>query len=211
MNNQNKNKAFVTPLFLGSLLGILEATLGYIFHLFSIIIPGIAGFFMFPIAFFIFRMAYKESNQISTVLLTAVIAASIKLINLFFPALTPISTINPAISLILEAMALWAFIKINAHEKSDFKFKSALFISLSWRIVFISYLFFASVKTGLLAGGTLHILRFLFLDSIINGFIIAFILKYKKLYNWSIIRTLHPGIALTSLVFVLALITEAFL
>lgn len=204
-------KNIMIAITLGSVLGILEATLGYFFHLFSIIIPGIAGFFMFPIAFFIFSMAYKETKSFSIVMLTAIITAGIKLSNLFFPILLPVSTINPATSIILEAAAFLAFIKMTNTEKTSLKLGPAISVSLGWRVLFIVYLLLTNVNTGLMEGGALHFIRFILLDSFINGLLIAYALKLRWIFSWSITRVLQPAPLTTGLILCIALITEFFL
>ena len=51
MKREAVTKIAVVSLFWGALWGIAEATLGYLAHLISLI-PGIAGFIMFPIGFY---------------------------------------------------------------------------------------------------------------------------------------------------------------
>jgi len=93
-------------LFWGALWGITEATLGYVLHIFSIPLPGLPGLLMFPIAFIFMHRGYDSTQNPMSVLQIAFVAASIKLTDLLFGGLMTIYVINPALSLIVEALAV---------------------------------------------------------------------------------------------------------
>ncbi len=209
--SNNKPNNWNLIIFLGAIWGISEASLGYLFHLLSVLIPGIAGFFMFPVAFFFLNTAYRKTGQFSTLIYIAVIAASLKLVNLFLPVLHPVSTINPAVSIILEAVGVALFIKITDYNKDKVKSLSLFSVSVTWRLLFLIYLALVTPAHGLLTENYGYIIRFMFLDSLINTMIIAYFIKLPVLKIqdlFSAIKT-SPRVSLVS--FALALIFQIVL
>lgn len=181
----------IIALFWGSLWGLTEATLGYLVHLITAI-PGMAGFFMFPIAFYFMTRAYKERGQAGTIFATAAVAASLKLVDLLLPGLNPLKTINPAISILMEAMAVIFVIrsmKVDRVEKVDrvkqagmirFRFRDAILAGLYWRGGFIGLsLLWAilSLADNPWETGILNITRFLILETMVNAVIIVACVK----------------------------------
>lgn len=117
--------------FWGSIWGLAEATLGYLLHL----MPGmISGALMFPIGLFCMTKATHE-GQDSDVFGVALIAATIKAINLFFPHLSPLSTIHPMIAILLQSVFGYAFVQGRRREVSPFLLVPATVIG--WRVAFI--------------------------------------------------------------------------
>ena len=120
----NKRALIWIPLFWGSLWGLAEATLGHALH--HVPIPGIAGYVMFPIGAFFMVQAFRYSGKLSAILLTAFVAAHIKLIDLFLPARSSLAVINPAMAMLCEAFVLGLFLrflntgKILIRKKSGF-------------------------------------------------------------------------------------------
>jgi len=207
----NKKDMVIISIFLGSLWGILEATLGYFFHVVSqFTIPGIAGFFMFPLGFFIMRIAFRETSRLESILYTASVAALVKLTDLFIPLLPPQNTINPAISIMLEAMAVLIFWRIYNPVSKGFPLFEGIVLSISWRALFIVYLILIPFSFGIVERGLMPVMRFLFLDGVINGFLIALILHFEKEKVGKIlirIPATKPVISL--LLFLLAVTLEA--
>ncbi len=169
----------VTCLFLGSMWGFLEATLGYFLHILSKItfMPSISGFVMFPIAFFFMRLAFKETDSVVSIFYTAAVAATIKLVDLFIPVLSPVHVVNPAIAIILEGLAVSVFFKVFTVREGRFMFAEGILVSAGWRILFIAFLFVFYRYGGLLARGSAEVSRFILLDGFVNGIIIAALLK----------------------------------
>jgi len=120
----NKRPLIWIPLFWGFLWGLAEATLGHVLH--HVPIPGIAGYVMFPIGAFFMVQAFRHSGKLSAILLTAIVAAQIKMIDLFLPARSPLAVINPAVAILCESFVLALFLrfldtgKILIREKSGF-------------------------------------------------------------------------------------------
>ena len=189
MKRETVTKIAMVSLFWGALWGIAEATLGYLAHLITVI-PGIAGFIMFPIGFYFMTRAYKAVGKTGVLFSTAAVAASIKLLDLFLPGLSPIKTINPALSILMEALAVMVVFKLldgSRVEAGGFRFRDALAASAGWRLGFLFYsslLFVFAVSEEFIQMGLVHLLRFMLLESVINALIIVGYLKMEKLLKW---------------------------
>jgi hypothetical protein len=192
--------------FYGSIWGIAEASLGYLFHL--IPVPGFAGFFMFPIAFYFMRKAYLSSgNNWGAVIISASVAASLKLINLFFPIPSVFSVINPSISIIMEALLVIVIFRVFNFERDGFKPKTdilKIFIaSFGWRALFLSYhlvLFVFAVAPTLFERTVAEVLRFAFIDSSLNTLIIAGYILLENLAIKNRGSGIKKGIAVSPLI-----------
>ncbi|UCH97615.1 MAG: hypothetical protein JSV88_12415 [Candidatus Aminicenantes bacterium] len=185
MNRDTLKQALVVSLFWGALWGIVEATVGYLVHL-VIFIPGIAGFIMFPIGFYFMTRAYKDTGKPGVLFSTAAVAASIKLVDLLLPNLSPIHTINPAIAILMESAAVILVFKLLDMKPVQFRFKEALIASTGWRLGFLFYssiLFFTAISQEFIRMGLGHILRFLLLESLLNALIIIAYLKAEKVFK----------------------------
>ncbi|NIM16296.1 MAG: hypothetical protein GTO45_30230 [Candidatus Aminicenantes bacterium] len=189
MKRETVTKIAMVSLFWGALWGIAEATLGYLAHLISVI-PGIAGFIMFPIGFYFMTRAYKAVGKTGVLFSTAAVAASIKLVDLFLPGLSPIKTINPALSILMEALVVMVVFKLldgSRVEAGRFRFREALAASAGWRLGFLFYsslMFVFAVSAEFIEMGLVHILRFMLLESVINALIIVGYLKMEKFLKW---------------------------
>lgn len=123
-----KRQLIWISLFWGSLWGLAEATLGHVLH--HVPIPGIAGYVMFPIGVFFMVQAFNHSGKLSAIHLTALVAANIKLLDLFLPARSPFAAINPAVAILCEAFVLGLFLKLSDHGKILSRKKSSFFTYL---------------------------------------------------------------------------------
>ena len=209
MNRDTLKQMAVISLFWGALWGIAEATIGYLAHL-VIFIPGIAGFIMFPIGFYFMTRAYKDTGKPGILFSTAAVAASIKLVDLFLPHLSPIYTINPAIAILMESAAVFLVFKLLNAKPLQFRFGEIFIASTGWRLGFLFYsaiLFVTAVSQEFIQMGLGHILRFVLLESVINAFIIIAYLKAEKVFKrektWSLrVRPVTAAAALTAAVLV---------
>lgn len=204
----------MVSIFWGALWGITEATLGHLAHM-VVILPAIAGFIMFPIAFYFMTRAYRETGKIGVLFSTATVAASIKLVDLFLPGLSPIHTINPAIFILIESLAVILVFKVMSFEKGKFRFKEAFTVSIGWRLGYIIYylfLFTFSISREFFQIGIENILRFLILESIINALIIAVYLKFERPFNRSKKQWFASAVPVISLtVFTIAILLKFIL
>jgi hypothetical protein len=210
MKKDTMRQVMVISLFWGGLWGIAEASLGHLAHLVTVI-PGVAGFIMFPVGFYFMTRAYKSTGKAAALLSTAAVAASIKLVDLFLPGLGPIKTINPAVCILMEALAVMAVFKLFSPgrvESGSFGFKEALTASAAWRlgfVVFAGLQFVLAVSAEFMQMGAAHILRFLLLESVVNAVIITGCLKLEKRFKWNKwvladVRPVAAGAAVTAAV-----------
>ncbi len=182
MNKKTTKEILTISLFWGSLWGIAEATLGYLAHLVTII-PGIAGFIMFPIGFYFMTRTYRESGKAISLFSTSATAAAIKLVDLLLPSPNLILTINPALAILMEGAVLMVIYKVLLENRRDFRFREALTAAAAWRTVFILYsfiLFILSISDDFFHIGIGNILRFFLLESLVNAAIIIAYLKTEK-------------------------------
>lgn len=133
---KNKLDVFVKIVFFGSVWGLLEATLGFALHF----LPGfISGSVMFPIVLFILYRAYKALGSKRAILYVALIAMSIKSVNLLIPYMYAAKTINPMIAMFLEAGLVFAVIPMLDSKKLVHKVSGIVIASLVWRMAYIGY------------------------------------------------------------------------
>jgi hypothetical protein len=203
-DSKNTKQMVLAALFWGALWGIAEATIGYLAHL-VVILPGMAGFIMFPIGFYFMTRAYKSTGKPGVLLGTAAVAAAIKLVDLFLPGLTPIHTVSPAICILTEAVAVGLVFKLSNLEPVQFRFREALMASAGWRLGFMFYsavLFVLSLSGEFVQLGLDHMLRFLLLGSVINAVVIVAYLKAEKTLKWenASVWSVRPVMAAVALI-----------
>ena len=127
----------------GAIWGIFEATVGYLLHLVSF---GYSWLIWYPVACFFMTNVYRKTGKLSSVFFVGLLCAAIKMLNLFLPGRID-KVINPAISILFEALAMAAVVfaanhLLNGKEKSPFiKALMALSMNTGWRLLYILYLF----------------------------------------------------------------------
>jgi hypothetical protein len=213
IDSKNTRQMVLAVLFWGALWGIAEATVGYLAHL-VLILPGIAGFIMFPMGFYFMTRAYKNSGKPGVLLATAGVAASIKLVDLFLPGLTPIHTINPAVCILMEAVAVIVVFKAMDLQPVQFRFREVVIASFGWRLGFLFYsamLFVLSLSAEFVEMSLGHILRFVLLGSVINAVVIAAYLKAGKTYHWETGRSFKVRPVMAMAVLTAAILAELLL
>ncbi|WP_258878022.1 hypothetical protein [Candidatus Xianfuyuplasma coldseepsis] len=141
-------KLIVQILFFGALWGIVEATLGYVLHL----IPAtIAGSILFPIAGLILYRAYNVTGSKGALLWIGVVAATIKSVNFFLPQYSIFKTINPMISIVMEALMVVVVVSLLTSDKQVPKLLAFPIASIAWRGLFVMWMGFQYATTGNLA------------------------------------------------------------
>jgi hypothetical protein len=177
----NQRQLVWIPLLWGSLWGLVEATLGHVLH--RIPIPGIAGFVMFPIGVFFLVQAFKHSGKPSIIFLTALVAANIKLIDLFLPVHSPFAVINPAVAMLCESLAVGLFFSLKDFRKVLSRLDVILGMALVWRLFYgvmtLSFGFIFPVH-NFAELGSAHFFGFFLLESSVNA-----ILIYALFYKWN--------------------------
>ena len=124
-------------IFLAAIWGILEATLGWFFH----IIRFPSGAVMFPIGMVILLAGYTIKHERSSLLLIGAITAAIKLSNFILPGKEFV--FNPTMSILIESLIIayiapyinvnWSDLKVS-FLKADYSYATS-FIMLALAIV----------------------------------------------------------------------------
>ena len=169
--------------FWGALWGIAEATLGYVLHRAAIAMPGLPGFVMFPVAFYFMRHAYKATGKAQAVVSVAAVAAMIKCVDFRVPGNDPIRIVNPALSIMMEGLAVALVFAYTEEKGTAVGFVHSLSMGVLWRGLFLGYLFLISLfglPAALVTDGILISLRFLLLESLVNACLMYGILKARK-------------------------------
>jgi len=208
MTRQSESSLKMIVVFWGSLWGLAEATLGTLLHM----VPWIAGFFMFPVGFYFMHRAYKGSGRLSSIFLTASVAATIKLTGLVLAIQAPVRVLNPAMSILIEGMAVLLFFKAFGARIGNIRFREILTVAAGWRILFIGYhmvLLALSLYDGILQLGWDGLAVFLVLESLVNTGIILAFLKMETLGASSYTgRIFRPSMLNSLLLFTAAVFCE---
>jgi len=166
-------KSISSVIFIGSVWGMVEATVGHFLHVFTL---GIGWLLWFPIAFFFLTSVYRMTQKTSCMLYTAVIAAGIKMIDIFY---TPRYdyVINPAVSILLEALAVLAIYTylLNKYQNVKLDFITILLASAGWKVLYICYLLFLPdswISISCLSG-LIPFVKFIFLETVMNTLLIC--------------------------------------
>ncbi|WP_069998529.1 hypothetical protein [Cellulosilyticum sp. I15G10I2] len=177
----NVKGLLMSILFWGGIWGFAEATLGYLLNLSPL---GLSGSIMFPIGFYILQKAYKESNHLSVIFYSGLVAGSIKLINLFLPLSHPVKVINPAFAIVLEGLSVMALVAWSVKKNKEISFTGALLAGFSWRFIYFIdavILYFIGIPSRMIEKGPNEYLwNFLILNSVVNAVIITAMVKAEK-------------------------------
>ena len=120
-------------IFWGAVWGFAEATLGYLLHLLPVLISGAV---MFPIGLYCMQRAARGGNT-SAVFGVALIAAMVKMINIFFPAQGIVHVVHPVVAILLESVLAYAFVRGREKQVSYFLLVPAVVIG--WRLAFAGF------------------------------------------------------------------------
>lgn len=177
MNKESLKKTVLVSLLFGSLWGISEAVLGYALHLLPF---GLMGFIMFPIGFFFMQKGYKYTQKSSTVFYIGIVAAVIKLFDLFLPFLPTLKIVHPAASILMEALAVAVAIRLFVKADGFFGIKGALSASIIWRVLFVvdsAILTNFGIPSFIFKNGLWSISQYVLVEGTINALIIYAYLK----------------------------------
>lgn len=159
---------------LGALWGIAEATLGYLLHLASRLVPGVglAGFVMYPVAVALMYAGYRVSRSAATPFLMSVIAAAIKWSSAAMPSVGVIFVANPSLAILAEGTITAGVFLAVAHTRVNLPAGIALG-SIAWRALFIGFVALLPVRKGILVKGPAALASFLVLEAAVNAIVIA--------------------------------------
>lgn len=183
-------------LFFGALWGFLEATLGYVLHVSA---APVAGFLMFPVGFAMMWQAKQRTDSAYAPFQVAVVAAGIKLINLFFVPLW-ITAVNPAAAILLEGV----FVAVLLNQGERISPIQCLVATYSWRLSYLAILLVQlnfGLKLRLLEGGMASILPFVTIDAWVNAMLLYVIAKYSRILEFEM-KPVWVGATLLAAVFV---------
>ncbi len=145
MDILRRNKYYATIALIivwGALWGIFEITLGYLLHAISF---GFSWLVWYPASCFFMINVYRATHSTWSVLFVGILSGSMKLLNLLLPGRID-RVINPAISIVFEAMTLALGIYIvnkylsKQQNKVYWKALVVLSVNTGWRIMFCLYL-----------------------------------------------------------------------
>ena len=198
----------VIVLFWGSLWGLIEATLGFLLHFAAVAIPGLPGFLMFPFAFTAMHRAVKEAGGPAAAFCASLVAASIKLTDFLVPGHDPIRVANPALAIVMEGAAVYAFMAYCSKKREEPGPVHAFGMGILWRAAFSAYLWTISLfdlPAALVTSGPWPLLRFIFLESFVNAAImVGYLTIDKRLGIRRPVTSTVPAFATSLLVIALA-------
>lgn len=179
-NDSTVFQYFVIVIYWGSLWGLAEATLGHILHIFGI--PGLAGFFMFPLGLWAMTQAFTFSGRRSAILATAVIACCIKLTDFVLPIPIPMTVINPAVAILLESLVAVAFLPAPAKSVEPPSLPRLAGMAFSWKVAYALALGGFRLVFPLRSFfdlGWERMLSFFGLESLVNAVLLYLIFKIR--------------------------------
>jgi len=117
--------------------GAFEATAGFVLHQLPV---AIGAYVWFPAAYFFMDRAYQKTGKRRAVMWAALLAASLKMLNLFW-ALRPDHVINPAVSIMLESLAMAGVLCFAREGKAGFRMiiGKVLAVNALWRLGYVLY------------------------------------------------------------------------
>lgn len=198
-------KLLIQVLFFGAIWGIVEATLGYVLHF----IPAtIAGSIMFPIAGIILYKAYNTTRSRGALIAIGAVAASIKAVNFLLPQYSIFKTINPMMSIIMEALMVFVVVTMLTSEKTSHRILAFPIASIAWRGLFVAWMGYQYATTGNLApyiSTTPLILNFVVVSGLLSGAIGTIFLLVDDKIHLSIPSVSHR-LSFASFLMVLAFV-----
>ncbi|MDY0109356.1 MAG: hypothetical protein RBT60_05420 [Candidatus Krumholzibacteria bacterium] len=166
--------AWTVGLYWGAIWGLYEATAGWLVHYLPRV-PGTAGVVIIPFAVFCLDRALRSDGGARAVLIAAVTAASIKLVDFCLPAHTVLATVNPAVSMLLQGLAFSVVASRLGLPRRVPSLRAAvlgiLAFSAGWRLVFLAYSLALAWgwSAGMLRDGLHTAAGFVLRDALLSG------------------------------------------
>ncbi|QAT40645.1 hypothetical protein [Clostridium sp. JN-9] len=170
-----------TAIFWGSIWGITEATLGYLLHKINF---KFGWCIWFPIAFYFMDKIYRQVKKAQYILYGALITSVIKLADLFIETRVD-KVINPSVSIILEAAAVFAVYKIVEKKHREIGIAAVIVMNFFWRVLYAGYLFLAPKSFLAISPlrGLNPFIHFMFIESAANIAIIMLYVVFKHKFE----------------------------
>jgi hypothetical protein len=161
-------------LFFGGLWGLVEASLGYVLHRVPevLFLPPMSGLILFPVGLFFMVRGSRASGNVMAVPLTALVAASIKLMSGFLPFIPFRFVGNPALAILAEGAVAWAVLSAGAWKADPWLPLKAVVLSFGWRTIFLGINIALSLPGIANKPAELQI-RFVTLDGSVDALIIT--------------------------------------
>jgi hypothetical protein len=172
----NKEKSFWrVALFFGGLWGLAESTLGYLLHLLAraALLPGLAGFVLFPVGFFFMFRAYRASGSAAAAPAAALAAAAAKAASALLPGVGLLFVTNPVLAILAEGMLVFAGLRLFGYRPGPLLPVQMLAVSFGWRLLFLALVALLPVQKGILSKGTDALLGFLLVEPAVNTLLLA--------------------------------------
>jgi hypothetical protein len=101
---ERNERAIRAALVWGAAWGVFEATAGSLVHLAKV--PQLPGIVMLPAALYFMSRAFIRSGRVETIFLSGCVAAALKLATVFLPGMSSRAAVNPALAILVEALAV---------------------------------------------------------------------------------------------------------
>lgn len=167
-------------IFWAAVWGLTESTIGHVLYIAGF---GMGWLFWFPLAFYFMSKVYKQTATINAVLYSSIIAALIKLVDLFTPTQFNF-VINPAVSILIEGLVIAATFKLLEQREvlKKFYYARMFFVSIVWRILYIAYLLFLPRYLIQISpiGSMTAFTKFILMESVVNASTIYLCFKLAK-------------------------------
>lgn len=174
-------KDFYIVVFLGAIWGLVEASLGLLLHSIRFI-P--TGSILFPIGYYFMKKSYKMTGDISSIFYTSIVAASIKLINLFSPLVPTIKVLNPSFCIILEGIGVLVISSYLLKKEKPLELQHIFLMSIFWRIGYYLLCFTIFIPLKMMKSSSIlnmnHFIRFFMINMVVNSILIYIYEKCKK-------------------------------
>lgn len=181
-NSDGFRRNISTIVFWSSIWGIVEATMGYVLHKANF---SFGWCIWFPLAFYFMDKIYKKTRKPQYMLYGSLITSAIKLTNIFIEVRVD-KVVNPAASIVLEAVALLVFYKLLEKSHNKAGIIGIAGVNILWRGLYVIYLllmpkYFLAISP---LRGLDPFFKFMLLESIVNTIIITtYITLNEKLKN----------------------------
>ncbi len=214
-NGTSSRNVILAGLFWGAVWGLYEATVGYLVHAF-VRMPGTSAVLLVPFAVYCMVRALQGGGSIRAAGVAAAVAASIKLVDLLLPNLTPLAVLNPAVAIVLEGLAFMGVARWLAlpdrRPAPGSAAAGVLAFSLGWRVLFLGWsaALAAGWSTGMLNQGLQGpLLGFLLRDGLMSAVVILGVLAVAQRGGRLAARGRSaPGVAAVAVVLMLAVAAE---
>jgi hypothetical protein len=173
-------------LFYGGLWGLIEATLGYLLHLWGRFspVPGLAGFVLFPVAFLLLYRAYRASGRAAAVPAAAVVAAAAKAASALVPGIGLEFTTNPVLAILAEGAVVFLGLRLFVFRPGRLLPVGLLAVSLGWRLLFLGLVALLPVQKGILMKGPDALLGFLLIEPAVNTLLLSTLAWLRLPSSW---------------------------